>query len=37
LHALPLAYERALNRLNSHSIPDDGLVSLVDLRIYSPA
>lgn len=37
LHSFPQAYEHALNRLNSHSIPADGLVPLVDLRIYSPA
>ena len=36
LHIMPLAYERAMDQLNTHTAGPSGLISLIDLRVYSP-
>ena len=37
LHGMPLAYEKAINQLNLASVARRGLISLIDLRVYTPA
>ena len=37
LHTMPDAYEKALSQLSAWPVVDNGLISLIDLRVYNPS
>ena len=36
LHIMPRAYENAMDQLSTRSTGRSGLISLIDLRVYTP-